>query len=157
MTARLPGVLLAATALLLALGGRMAVAYWTSPGAGSGASNAGAVQAVTVLAATGSPASSLIPGGTADLRLTVDNPNSVSVRIVGVAPSGGTVTVLGGTGCTPSNAGVSVPTTSGLDVAVAAGGSVGVNLPGAVAMTAATPNGCQGASFQIPVTVTVQR
>lgn len=157
MKARLPAVMLAGTGGILALSAGMAVAYWTSSGSGRGASNAGTVQAVTILAATGTPASSLVPGGTADLRLTLDNPNSVAVRIVGLAPGGSGITVVGGTGCTGSNAGVSVPTSSDLDVAVASGSSVSVNVAGAVRMTSAAPNGCQGASFQIPVSVTVQR
>ena len=164
-------LLVAAMVALVAagLGAGGAYAYFTSSGSGSGAVSVGTVSAVTVLAATGTPTSDLYPGDTgADLTLTLTNPNSYSLTIVGIAQDG-LVTVVGGSGCTsdtgtwPSpvtlgNSGVTVPTQTGLNVPVPLGpGNVIVHVPGGASMTTSSNGGCQGASFQIPVTITVQK
>jgi hypothetical protein len=121
-----------------------------------------------VAATSGSALSTLIPGGTADLRVQLNNPNSFSVTIVGISQNG-PVTVVGGSGCTsdsgtwPSltlgNSGVSVPTQTGLSVTVTAGPitNVVVHVASGASMNTSSASGCQGATFQIPVTLTVQR
>jgi hypothetical protein len=121
-----------------------------------------------VAATSGSALSTLIPGGTADPRVQLNNPNSFSVTIVGISQNG-PVTVLGGAGCTsdsgtwPSltlgNSGVSVPTQTGLNITVTAGPitNVVVHVANGASMNTASASGCQGATFQIPVTLTVQR
>lgn len=153
----------AATSSLLAVA--PVFAYYTVAGAGSSGGTTGTLQPLTIQAATvGSPSSSLQPGGTADLLLNVTNPNAVSVTIVSVAQAGG-VTVQGGSGCTsdpswPGNlgtSGVSVATTTGLSVAVAGGATATVHVSGAAVMSSGSVNGCQGASFQVPVTVAVTK
>jgi hypothetical protein len=102
------------------------------------------------------------------LRVQLNNPNSFSVTVTGIAQNG-PVTVVGGTGCTsdsgtwPSitlgNSGVSVPTMTGLSIAVASGPitNVVIHVPTGAFMNTSSASGCQGATFQIPVTLTVQR
>lgn len=136
-------------------------------GSGSGTASAGTIQQVTVVAASGSPISSLLPGGEADLRVTINNPNSFSLEIVGVSQNG-PVTVVGGTGCTSDggswpgitlgNSGVSVPTESGISgVTFGPGNGVTADIPAAAAMSNSSASGCQGASFEVPVKLTVQK
>jgi hypothetical protein len=133
-----------------------AYAYWTAHGSGSGTASVGTPLNVTVGAASGTTSSLLVPGGSADLLVKLDNPNAYSVTIVGISQSG-TVSVTGGTGCTAANAGVTVPTQAALNVSVATGTGVVVHIPNGASMSTSSASGCQGASFQIPVTVTVQR
>jgi hypothetical protein len=153
--------LLIAFAAAMALTGALAggaYAYWTAHGTGSGTASVGAPLSVTVQAASGTPSSALLPSGTADLLVQVTNPNAYPVTIVGVSQNlSETVSVSGGTGCTAANAGVAVPTQVGLTVSIAPGPSVVVHIPSGASMTAGSAGGCQGASFQIPVTLTVQR
>lgn len=149
--------LAAAVALSGALAGGV-LAYWRTSGSGSGAASVGTAQSVTIQAvATGSPSTKLTPGNAADLLVQLSNANSYTVTLVGISQSGsGSVTVVGGTGCTAANASVSVPTVTGLTIPVGSGVQV-VHIPGGASMDATSNTGCQGASFQIPVTVTVQR
>lgn len=157
----------AATATFAALcwGGGAAFGYWTSHGNGTVAvATAGGPANVHVIAVTGgnTPSTSLSPGQTADLLLELNNPNAYPVTIVSisqsgtVSPSGGAgpgAACIGGSGGTT---GVSVPTQT-VSVAVASGAQVVVHIPGGASMNATSASGCQDASFQIPVTVTVQR
>ena len=140
-------------------------AFYTVAGSGSSSGSTGTVQPLTVSPATvGSPSSTLLPGGTADLLLNVTNPNAVAVTITSVAQGGG-VTVSGGSGCssdpawptTTGNSGVAIVTTTGLSISVPAGSSATVHVAGGASMTNSSAAGCQGATFQIPVTVTVTR
>lgn len=146
----------AAVALLLAMGGGAAYAYFSSHGSGSGVATAGTgPQSVTIVAATGTPTSSLQPGGSADLTLTLNNPNSFAVKITGISQNG-TLTVAGDSGCTASNSGVTVPTQTGLSVTIPAGSGQVAHIANGAAMSSSSNSGCQGAQFQVPVTVTVQ-
>jgi hypothetical protein len=154
MTRRATMVAGAVAALTVGLAGGAAYAYFNGSGLGSGAATTGAPSAITVLAATGTVTNKLAPGTTGDLRLTLNNPNSGAVTITGVAGNG-VVTASGGIGSC-STTGVSVPNQSGLSVSVASGSSVSVVIPGAVAMNASSSTGCQGATFRVPVTLTVQ-
>lgn len=131
-------------------------AYWRTSGSGSGGASVGTAQAVTIVAASSTPTSSLSPGGTADLVVTLNNPNSYAVTLTGIAQNGAVSPVPSGS-CTGANAGVSVATQSGLAISVASGSGQTVHIPDAAAMTAASDSSCQGVSFDIPVTLTVQR
>ena len=148
--------LLAALAAVVVLGlaGGGAFAYFTSSGNGHGSGTDGTATTVTVQAvASGSPSSTLVPGGTADLIVQLQNPNTVAVKITGVAQNG-SATPVGGSNCTTSNDGVSVPGQTGLSISVAPGTQV-VHVAGAASMALSSASGCQGASFDIPVTLTV--
>jgi hypothetical protein len=142
-------------ALVIGLAAGAAYGSFVAAGSGSGAASVGTAQSVTVLAATGTPTSKLIPGGSADLTVTLDNPNSYPVSIVSITQNG-SVNPVGGIGSC-SNTGVTVPTQTGLNIAVASGSSVNVDIPNGASMDATSDSGCQGASFQIPVNITVQK
>ncbi len=154
---------LAITGVLAALGlaGGPAFGNFTAGGSGVGAASMTTLQPLAVSSAV--PATSLLPGTTADLTLTVSNPNSTAVTVTGVSEAGG-VSVTGGSGCTgdPSwpgtlgTSGVSALTQAGLSIAVSGGATVTIHLAGA-SMTTASAAGCQGASFQIPVAVAVRQ
>jgi len=141
-------------ALVVGLGSGAAYAYWTSHGSGSGVASAGSTQSVTVVAASGTPSSLLIPGASADLLVELNNTNTYAVTITGISQNG-SVSAVGGSGCTTT--GVSVPTQTGLNISVASGTGVVVHVPNGASMSTASASGCQGASFQIPVTLTVHK
>lgn len=109
---------------------------------------------VTVAAISGeTPGTALQPGSTGEVIVKVDNPNSYAVHLVSVVAAG-VITVSGGSGCTLSNSGVAFTDQTGLSVPIPATTTQLVRLPGAVAMSTASVSGCQGATFNIPVTIT---
>jgi hypothetical protein len=139
-------------ALSAGLGSGAAFAHWASSGTGVGSATAAAPRAVTLVAATGTVTNKLVPGGTADLLVGLINPNSFPVTVTGVSQTGAVVGPGGGCMVT----GVTVPTQVGLTITVASGASVTLHIPSGAAMSAASDSDCQGASFQIPVMVTVR-
>lgn len=146
----------AMAALVIGLGAGSAYAYFATPGSGSTATTAGSPSPVTVLHSTGTVTNGLFPGGTGDLRLTLNNPNNDQVTITSVSGNGA-VTGSGGVGSC-SSTGVSVtPGLTGLTVAVAPGNPVSVVIPGAASMNASSDDGCEGATFSIPVNITVRK
>ena len=60
---------------VLAAGGT-AYAYFTSSGSGSGHATTGTMSTVTLSATAGSPSTPLYPGGSGDVSLEVNNPNT---------------------------------------------------------------------------------
>jgi len=75
---------------VLAAGGA-AWAYFTSHGSGSGHGSTGSMSTVTLNSVAGNPSTPLYPGGTGDVSLEVNNPNSYAVTLVSVAlKTGGT-------------------------------------------------------------------
>ena len=138
------------------LGTGSAYAYWTGSGGGSGSASTGTAQTVTVLPATGSVTNALAPGRSADLLLRVSNPNPYAVTLTSVQQAAGSVVVTNASG-TCTTTGVTVPTNTALSITVASGASVTVTVPNGAAMSMASDSGCQGASFQLPVTVAVRR
>jgi hypothetical protein len=146
----------AVVSLLIGLSGGAAFAYFTSSGSGSGVATVGTPSPVTVLDATGTVTNKLYPGGAGDLLVTLDNPNSYAVAITSIVGSG-LVTGSGGIG-TCTNTGVSVtPGLTGLNISVASGSSVDVVIPGAVSMDSMSDSGCQGATFDVPITLAVHQ
>jgi hypothetical protein len=151
-----PLVFGAVLALVVGLGAGTAYAFFTGVGNGSGAASVGTTKSVTVdQIVSGSVTNKLYPGTSGDLKLELDNPNSYPVTIVGIT-SNGTVTGSGGVG-TCSTTGVTVPTQTGLSISVASGTGVFVVIPNGVFMGATSDSGCQGATFQVPVTITVEK
>jgi hypothetical protein len=148
----------AIVALVAGLGGGAAFALWSTHGSGSGSAKARTSQNVTVEAATGTVSSYLVPNGsTADLTLTITNPNPFTVNITNISQNGTSFNVSGGNGCTSANSGVTVPTQSGLSVPVSPGTNVVVHIANGAMMSTTSNSGCQNASFQIPVFVTVHQ
>ena len=145
----------AVAALAMGAGGGAAYAYMTSSGSGSGVASVGTPSPVTLLDASGTVTNKLYPGGTGDLLVTLDNPNS-AVAITSISANG---PVTGSSGIGPcTTTGVSVtPGLTGLNISVASGSSVSVVIPGAVTMDSTSDTGCQGATFDVPITLTVHQ
>lgn len=143
-----------ATSLAL-VGGGVAVAAWTSSGDGTTTAKAGTASAPTTSTVEGSAITTglLYPGGAAgDAKITVNNPNPYPVKVSSVTQHG-TVTADGGTGtCTATGVslGDQTPNTS-----IGANDSATFTLSNAATMSTESQDGCQGAVFTIPVTVTV--
>jgi hypothetical protein len=140
--------LAALTALTVGIG--VAYAVWTVGGAGSGTATAPSAQPLTTSVATTS--AQLYPGITgADLFLTVNNPNPFPVSVTSVNADGDAVPdAAHAAGCVST--GVTF-TTQATAQTIPANGSLSFTVPG-VAMSNASDNGCQGATFTIPVTFT---
>jgi hypothetical protein len=142
-------------ALVVGLGAGSAFAFFAKSMHDSGAAGADTARAVTVVQSQGTVVGTLFPGTTADLIVVLDNPNNFPVHIATVSGSG-PVTSSGGIGvCTTT--GVTVPTQTGLSIAVAPGANVVIHVPSGVAMGASSSSGCQGATFSVPVALTVQQ
>jgi hypothetical protein len=159
LRSHLPGrrfVVLPAVVFVLISGATGAWAYYISGGAGAGSGNTSTLQPTIVVAFAGgdAPSTMLYPdGGAADVILRVNNPNSFPVTLVSVTGNG-TITAVGNPpGCTTT--GVTFADQTSLSLVVPTGSSL-LDLPGAASMSAASSNGCQGASFSIPVTITTR-
>ena len=144
--------LLAVPVALIA--GGIAIGAWNTTGTGTGYAKARSASALTLADASASTVADLYPGASGNVKVTVTNPNPFGVSITTVAlTSGGTITSDKGSACNAST-GVTFTTQSGLSLALAAGATSTFTLTGAVAMTNASDNTCQGAIFSIPVDVT---
>jgi hypothetical protein len=144
-----------AIAVVFGLGSGLAYAYLTSSGSGTARVTVGNDPPISMVSATGTPDSKLFPGGTADLTLTLDNPNDFPVDVVSIAPDPqGSIKITGEVGdC--SVTGVTVNPLTDLSIVVVSGRGVVIHIPNAVSMSATSDSGCQGASFNIPVTIKV--
>jgi len=144
---RLLAVLVSGGCLTVGLGSGAAYAYFTSAGSGSGTASIGTLKNVTLVTATGTVTNSLIPGGKGDVTLTVDNTNDFPVTLVKVDANG-----------TPGNScGVTLIPQDSLDHTIGANGDASVTLANAASMDVSSATSCQGATFSIPVTITVQK
>ena len=144
-------------AAMLSLGG-LAFASWTPSDTGNPSTTGGTTapssgSTTSTVAGSAVTVGVLYPTQRGDAVITVNNPNSYPVKVTSVAANG-TVTASGGSG-TCSTTGVTL-TSSNPGTAVAANGSATATLAGAVAMANTSDNGCQGATFTIPVTVTIE-
>ena len=149
-------VLFAALALCVGAGVGIAYGYFTSTSSGTGHATVGSVQHVTVLVTTGIVTPKLQPNHHAGLRLTISNPNTFTVTIVHITEKSGTITVSGAKGaCTGSSAGVSVPARTITETVPT--GTHTITIATGAYMSATSPTGCQGATFSIPVTITVDQ
>lgn len=145
------GALVVAGALATTLIGGTAYAFWTSGGSGAGNAAARSAQPLTTTAVTVST-NLLFPGGSGDVKITINNPNPYAVTVTAVNGNG-TITSDKGAACNAAT-GVTFTNTSGLGIVVAAnGGSTTQTLAGKVAMSNASDTTCQGAVFTIPVTL----
>jgi len=136
--------------------GGAAYAYWNTLGSGSAAATTGNVSAVSVAAFTGgdAPNTALIPGGSSDVVVRINNTNAFALTMSAISLNG-SVTASGGTGtCTTTGVTITFPGSPSITVPA---GSHLIDLPGTAAMSTASQNGCQGATFQIPVSVTLKK
>jgi len=136
-------------AVLAIAGG--ALAYVTNGGSGQGTQAAGTADPVTIGA--GTPTSELYPGGTADVAISVSNPNPGAVHIARLVLDDGRgasgFDVSGGTGtCTTPALSFADNTNGGLGWDVPPGVH-DFDLTDAVAMGSDADDGCQGATFTV--------
>jgi len=134
---------------VIVTGGGMAAALWSANGSGPGQAKALSAQSLTVTAATG--AADLYPGFTGgDVFFTITNPNPYPVTFTSM--TAGTVTSSNPAACPSTN--VSVANASGLSLAAAASSTSGTqSIANVVTMAAGAPDGCQGATFTINLTL----
>jgi hypothetical protein len=128
----------------------VAYALWPATGSGSGRARAVTAQAITVTAATG--AADLYPGfAGGDVFFTMTNANPYAATFTAMTP--GAVTSSDPTNCPASN--VSVVSATGLNLNVAGNTtSPTVSIADVVTMASAAPDGCQGVSFTITLSLT---
>jgi len=134
---------------VIVTGGGIAAALWSANGSGPGQAKALSAQSLTVTAATG--AADLYPGFTGgDVFFTITNPNPYPVTFTSM--TAGTVTSSNPAACPSTN--VSVANASGLSLAAAASSTSGTqSIANVVTMAAGAPDGCQGATFTINLTL----
>lgn len=139
----------------LAVGSGVAFALWSAQGSGSGSGAATVAQSLTVLASTPTgSAATLYPGGPAgQVDFTINNPNPYPVTITGI--SWGTPTSGSPSSCASLNISLDAgaPTTVSLSVAANSVSGPFV-VPGVLDLSSGAGNGCEGQTFNIPVTVT---
>jgi len=139
-----------AVAVIAAIAGMgVAFAAWTATGTGSGQVNAVTAQSVTVNASTGT--ADLYPGATdGDVYFTLTNSNPYAVTFTSM--TAGTVTSSDPTNCPSSN--VTVGNASGLTLNVSANSTSGqLSIADVASMSASAPNGCQGITFSVSITL----
>ncbi|WP_045729409.1 hypothetical protein [Pseudarthrobacter chlorophenolicus] len=152
-TAALAGILITA-------GAGTAYAYWTTTGTGNGSAAAAAMQTVAVdaLVAGDNPKNALYPGGSADVVLRLTNPNPYAVQVYRVTGTGPAVADAAHSGCTITGVTFTGPAAPISPApSVAANSSALITLPGAAAMDTTSLAACQGATFNLPVTVEVRK
>jgi hypothetical protein len=143
--------LLAIPVVLVA--GSIAIGAWNATGSGTGYAKAGTSSSLTLGDASASTVADLYPGATGNVKISVTNPNPFPVSITTVSQTASTsITSDKGASCN-SSTGVTFSTQSGLSLALGAGATQTFTLNGAVAMSNASANACQGAIFSIPVDV----
>lgn len=163
---RRAGVVLGVTLLLT--GGGVAVASWTATGTGQGSARAANVTGLVVSA--GSPLGNLYPlpadttpatgygsGTVGSVATTVANPNPFPVTLTSATLGPVTTTPLSGRTCATGSVltTTSAPITLSPPVTLAANSApTAVTVPGALYMVSTAEDGCQGATFSVPVTVT---
>jgi hypothetical protein len=138
--------------LVLAVVG-LVYAAWTTNGTGSGYAKAGSSQALTTVDVSASTTASLYPGVDGNVLIKINNPNPFPVRVTAVTGSG-TITPDSGhaAGCTTT--GVTFTNQTGLSLDIAGSTATQFTLNSAAAMSNSSSNGCQGAIFTIPVSLT---
>jgi hypothetical protein len=127
-------------------------AAWTTSGSGSGYAKAQNAQELTTVDVSASTTATLYPGADGDVLIKIENPNPYPVRVTGVAGNGAITADAGHASC--STTGVTYSNQSGLTIDIAANSDAETTLTDAAHMSNASDNGCQGATFTIPVTLT---
>jgi hypothetical protein len=151
-------IVLGGAALAVLLSAGIAFGLWTAQGTGSGRA-----RATTAVTATVTPVNcaatpgciDLYPGfADGDVYFTITNPNPYDITFTGM--SAGAITVDAGhsAACPASSITVDSPVT-GLSLVAPASSTTGqLSIADVVTMILAAPDGCQGASFDIVLTLT---
>jgi hypothetical protein len=142
----------AVTLLVLGVVG-LVYAAWTASGTGSGYAKAQQAQALTTVDVSATTPATLYPGATGNVLIRISNPNPYPVEVTDVTGNGAITPDAGhAAGCTTT--GVTFTDQTGLAIDVPANGETETTLNNAASMSNASSNGCQGATFTIPVTLT---
>ncbi|MDQ1429745.1 MAG: hypothetical protein QOF40_347 [Actinomycetota bacterium] len=145
-------VVLFASILAIVLAGGIAIALWSASGSGSGTTKAITAQTLTVTAAA-SPTADLYPGASGAVQFAVTNPNPYPVSLTSIGY--GSVTSSDQVNCPASNLTLGAGGALGTPISVPASGTSGaVSVPSAVTLAVSAPNGCQGVTFTVGVTLT---
>jgi hypothetical protein len=154
---RTVSAVLGAAALVLA--GGTAYAYWGMSGIGSGTASAGQLQTLTtqalVQAAPGQQP--LSPGSTADAVVRVSNPNPYDVQLFSVVSAGPATADAGHPQCVTTAVSFQNQNPLAQQVTIPANATQTVTLPGSVSMGLSSDAGCQGAHFNLPLTLEVRK
>lgn len=151
MSSRKRAIGIGVTLIALAIAG-LVYAAWTTGGSGSGYAKAGTAQQLTTVDVSASTTATLYPGVNGDVLIRIANPNPYPVRVTAIAGNGAITADAGHPGCVTT--GVTFTNQTGLTIDIPASGQTQTTLTGAASMTNASDNGCQGATFTIPVTLT---
>ena len=149
-------VALGIAASLLASGS--AYGFWSTSGSGTATGTVTTAAPLTLAPAT--PSSRIYPGGTADVAVTITNPNAFAVHIGSLTldtaqGTNGFGVDNGHSGCGVGVLGLTAQTNSGDGWTVPANGGLSLQLPGALTMTTAAANACQGATFTVYLAASV--
>lgn len=130
----------------------VAVAAWLITSDGEGGAKAGSLSAPVVTVAsplTGDTMPSTVPTGT--LQLSVQNPNTMALKLTGVRLKDGSAI---STGNNPNCVGGlwSMPEKTGLAINVPASATTRIDIPNTVKLVENAPTECQGVSVTIPTT-----
>jgi hypothetical protein len=154
---RLTRPLALAVVVVIIAGGAFAYAAWSVSGSGQG--SAKAATAANLSFANSTPQSALYPGGSSDVATTVTNPNPFPVHVSSITADSSQGTSGFAVDGAHSSCGLdalsfAAQTNSGSGWDIPAGGSLDIDLPGALSMTSAAVDACQGASFTVYLTAT---
>ena len=135
----------------------VAFAAWTSNGSGTGTATAGTASGVTL--SNGTASTLLVPNGSADVATVVANPNAYNVQVSSIAldttqGTNGFSVDAGHSGCNLSSLSFTTQTNGGSGWTVNASGNLDVDLTGAISMSNAANDSCQGATFTAYLTAT---
>lgn len=131
-----------------------AAAAWLASGGGYGSASTGTTAAVELT--PGLPSAQLFPGGSADVLLTITNPNgwAVTVPSLRLDTSQGAGGFTASAGCPADDLSFAAQTNGGAGWTVPGkagetAGTLAVTLSQALAMSSSAENGCQGATFTV--------
>lgn len=145
---------IAAVVVLGAAAGGRAYGYFTAPGGGEGTAPVAGIEPLALLdPLDDATADRLYPGGEGDLLVRVQNPNGFAVVLERVQPAAAGEIRSDAPGCAELVGVVDERLTIEPPVRVDPGATVDLRLPRAVRLDASAPDGCQGATFAIPVRV----
>ena len=130
-----------------------ALAYLSGSGLGFASAVVGATSPVTI--SPGTATTGLYPGGSADVAVSISNPNSTAVHLPSLVldtsqGTGGFAVDGPDPGCNLGSLSFNGPQTdSGGDFVVPASGTLGRDLSGAISMDVSAVNACQGLTFEV--------
>ncbi|HEV2360642.1 MAG TPA: hypothetical protein VGS21_02960 [Acidimicrobiales bacterium] len=148
-------MLIGAAAATAALGAGSGIAYavWTVQGSGAGGGAATVAQSLTLTAVTPTGANaSLFPGGPAGpIEFQITNPNPFAVTINTV--TWGTPVSTSTSQCASSNISLDPSAPTSVSISVPANSTTTTAIVnGVLDLTHSAPQGCQGVTFDIPIT-----